>query len=768
MLRRILQLSTTVFVLSFLSMLLPSCNEEEKNVTRLVAVTEGDVAVDWEGGFCRFLYEIENPTPTGVVSPTTEAEWITDLDYLSNYGEIIITVAENPDRESRKAAVQVEYEGQSVSFNVVQAGKDEMGNSHLKIEIDSIRTTSVHVTVTPADNSLTYLVLSSDMASMAGFDDDDVLFDDAMSYYQDMADYYNQSLQDVLASYLLTGQYDDTFSDLEPNTEYCVFAFGVSVDGSERLTPIARASVTTKQIEGVSVSFSFDINTRLSNSGTGAVSEITIKPSDTEVKYWYAHLTQTDYDIYGQSMPEAVEGYLRWALNYYYYSGMSYEDIYNAFSCSGNVSPEYTLDCNYRYWIAAFAWDEECNITSDIAWEEYRAPGIESDNKITISMTETTSTSVVFDVSTTNDDPYVMLCEPLYRVEGMDDEYLMWSLVDYYDFTGAIFHGGMTGVTYSDLEPSTDYVILAFGYDGGSWSTGLTRCDFTTKDPGNAADVTFDISILNLKPTRVDISVVPSDPGVYYYYDLFPGDWTEDDVREHFESELESQLTSGSVSSAQEYWQYTATLIGNDYWTYSVVSGNSYVVGIVVPDMETGTVATTQVSEPFTVPEPVVSDEQCIMDCTKYYDGDELYAYDPVAYQSLQGKALLIPKPVLTEGVAHYYYTIVPWNDVYDDESKYTDEGFIRQLTGGLGQVDLENGRWSCQYDKEYFLMSVAEDANGNYGKLYRHRFILTKDGASPIDEIVGTSAGQAVRTVEVGDAGLAPVAENVRAGVRR
>ena len=101
MLRRILQLSTTVFVLSFLSMLLPSCNEEEKNVTRLVAVTEGDVAVDWEGGFCRFLYEIENPTPTGVVSPTTEAEWITDLDYLSNYGEIIITVAENPDRESR-------------------------------------------------------------------------------------------------------------------------------------------------------------------------------------------------------------------------------------------------------------------------------------------------------------------------------------------------------------------------------------------------------------------------------------------------------------------------------------------------------------------------------------------------------------------------------------------------------------------------------------------------------------------------------------------
>lgn len=758
----------TVFMLLFLSAVLPSCNEKEEIATKLVAVTEGDVTVGWEGGTCRFLYEIENPTPAGVVNPTTEAEWITDFDYLSDYGEIIIVVAENPDHESRTAAVKVEYEGQSLSFNVVQAGKDEMGNSHLKIEIDSVRTTSVHVTVTPADNSLTYLVLSSDMASMAGFEDDDVLFEDAMSYYQDMADYYNQSLEDVLASYLLTGPYDDTFSDLEPNTEYCVFAFGVSVDGSEMLTPIARASVTTKQIDGVSVSFTFDINTRLKSSGTGALSEISIKPSDTEVKYWYAHLTQTDYDIYGQSMPEAVEGYLRWTLNYYYYSGMTYEDIYNAFSCSGNVNPEYTLDCNYRYWIAAFAWDEECNITSDIAWEEYRAPGIESDNKITISMTETTSTSVVFDVSTTNDDPYVMLCEPLYRVEGMDDEYLMWSLVDYYDFTEAIFNGGLTGVTYSDLEPSTDYVILAFGYDGGSWSTGLTRYDFTTKDPGDAADVTFDVSILNLKPTSVDISVVPSDPGVYYYYDLFPGDWTEDDVRKHFESDMESQLASGSVSSPQEYWEYTATLIGNDYWTYSVVSGNSYVVGIVVPDMETGTVATTQVSEPFTVPEPVMSDEECIMDCTKYYDGDELYAYDPVAYQSLQGKALLIPKPVLTEGVAHYYYTIVPWNDVYDDESKYTDEGFIRQLTGGLGQVDLENGQWSCQYDKEYFLMSVAEDANGNYGKLYRHRFILTKDGASPIDEIVGTSAGQAVRTVEVGDAGLAPVAENVRAGVRR
>ena len=768
MTRKILQLSTTVFLLSLLFTALPSCNKVEEAAVKLVAVTEGDVTVGWEGGTCSFLYNIENPTPTGIVNPTTEAEWITDFDYHSTFGEIKMTVAENPDAESRTAAVSVEYEGQSVSFNVVQAGKDEMGNSHLKIEIDSIRTTSVHVTVTPADNSLTYLVLSSDMASMAGFEDDDVLFEDAMSYYQNMADSYNQSLQDVLASYLLTGQYDDTFSGLEPNTEYCVFAFGVSADGTERLTPIARASVTTKQIEDVSVSFTFDINASLSTSGTGAVSEITIKPSDTEVKYWYAHLTQTDYDIYGKSMPEAVEGYLRWTLNYYYYSGMTYEDIYNTFSCSGITNPEYTLDCNYRYWIAAFAWDQDCNITSEIAWEEYRAPGVVSDNEITIDVTEITNTAVTFDISTTNDDPYVMLCEPLYRVDGMDDEYLMWSLVDYYDFTGAIFNGGMTGVTYSDLEPSTDYVLLAFGYDGGSWSTGLTRYDFTTKEPGSATDVTFDITISNLKPTSVDISVVPSDPSVYYYYDLFPGDWTEDDVREHFESDMESQLAGGSVSSPQEYWEYTATLIGNDAWTYSVVSGNSYVVGIVVPDMEAGTVATTQVSEPFTVPEPVVSDVQCIMDCSKYYDGDELYAYDALAYQSLQGKALLIPKPLLSEGVVHYYYTIVPWNDVYDDESKYTDEGFIRQLTGGLGQVDLENGRWSCQYDKEYFLMSVAEDANGNYGKLYRHRFILTKDGASPIDEIVGTSAGQAVRTVEVGDAGLAPVAENVRAGVRR
>lgn len=287
---------------------LSSCEKpEEKNgQPALIAKTEGDVQASWEGGQYAFRYEVENPTATGQIIPSTLSEWITDF-FTGVYGEITFTVAENPAESPRTASVTVEYEDQSLEFNVVQAGKDEMGNSYLKIDIDSLTTSSMHVTVTPADADLTYLVLSSDMESMAGFEDDALLFEDAMSYYQSMADMYGTTLQNYLSSFIITGEYDDTFSDLEPDTEYCVFAFGVSVDGSEMLTPIARGSARTKAVESVDVTFDITVNTGYTDAGSTA--DIVINPSDTNVKYWYLLLGQMEYDIYGAAMPDAAAGW---------------------------------------------------------------------------------------------------------------------------------------------------------------------------------------------------------------------------------------------------------------------------------------------------------------------------------------------------------------------------------------------------------------------------------------------------------------------------
>lgn len=236
-----IQFSTVMIMLS-LALAVTSCEkpEEATKQPELVAVTEGNVAVPWEGGNFKVQYEINNPTATGEVIPATEAEWISGF-FTGTYGEVSFTVAENSEEASRTATITLEYEGQSLDFTVLQARvRMRWATVISRIDIDSLTTYSMHVSVTPSDESMTYLVLSSDMESMAGFEDDNVLFEDAMNYYRSMAEMYGTTLEEYLASFLITGVYDDTFSDLEADTEYCVFVFGVSADGSELLTPIAR------------------------------------------------------------------------------------------------------------------------------------------------------------------------------------------------------------------------------------------------------------------------------------------------------------------------------------------------------------------------------------------------------------------------------------------------------------------------------------------------------------------------------------------------
>lgn len=735
-----LQLPTVLIVLLLAAV--SSCEkpEEKTEQPEFAAVTEGDISVPWEGGKFKIQYEISNPTATGEVIPGTGAEWISDF-FTGNYGEVSFTVAENPGEASRTATVNLEYEGLSLDFTILQAGKDEMGNSYFKIDIDSLTTYSMHVSVTPSDGSMTYLVLSSDMESMAGFEDDNVLFEDAMNYYKSMADMYGTTLEDYLASFLIAGVYDDTFSNLEADTEYCVFVFGVSPDGAELLTPIARASARTKAVESVDVSFDITVDTEYTGTGKGSMAEIVISPSDTEVKYYYLILGQMEYDLYGAAMPDAVEGYLDYLLNYWKYSGYTPDMIYDLYSVKGRLEFEEELEPKSNYWIGVFAWDEDCNITSEIAWEAFQAPGLESDNTITLEVTDITSTSAKFVTSVTNDDPYWVGIQPAATIAGWDDEYLMWAIVDYYDVASEVVTGNKERI-FDGLNPDTEYVAIAFGFDGGSWTTGLSRVDFKTSAAGDPSQCTFEFRIDNLKSRSVDITVLPSDQSVSYHWDLFEADMTEDEIRQMFQENIDYQMEMGWVSSALEYWQYTVVR-GNDAYSWTSLTPNSsYKVMAVAIDMTTGDYATDFFFETFTTPEAVLSDAAVDLD-VKYYDGDELYEFDPGMYTAFRGKAYADVHASVSGPAAHYYYTVFSYSEGYEDPEVFSDEDVIYNLVDlQKGQVDRASAQWILDWDKEYILIGIAVDADGNYGTSFRQRFTPVRDGSSPIEEIVQGTQG--------------------------
>lgn len=727
-----------IFVMSLLSVVLAlSCNKDEEklNEVSFLPVTEGEISASWSGGTYIFEYEIENPTQTGVVTPSCEAEWLSDWR-TGVYGKVSFTVAENPSESERTATVRLDYEDKYLEFTVRQQGKSIEGNSYFQIEFNNVTTTSFDAKVTPSDITMQYVVLSSKAEDMVGFEDDELLFEDAISYYRSIAQNYGMSLAAAVEQFLVSDVYEGTISNLDIATEYCLFVIGLSVSGdeAEMLAPIARGYVTTKSVDRVDVEFDIQIDAQYTG-GTASKADVVITPDNTEVKYYAALLTQTDYDIFGKAMPDVAEGYLRNFLNGLIYQyNWTLKDIYDMYALNGVYRQSYDVKPKYNYWMTAFAVDEAMNIASDVAYEEFQAPGIDSDNQITLKVQDVTATTASVDVSVTNNDPYVVLVMEAWTVQGMDDEYLMWSVVDYYDLASAVITGSVTGVLFENLAPGTEHVALAFGYDGGSYTTGLSRVDFVTENPGSGSDCEFEFNVTNLRSRSVDVEVVPSDPSVNYYWELRPADETEEDVRQMYEESIAAQIAAGQVSDAAEYWAYTAIYRGTDRYSWTLQPGEEFVVMAVVPDMTTGEIVAVRLSEPYTAPN-IVSDVTCTLDLSKFYDGDALHEADPGNYgTTVTGKALLDVSAELTGNVAHWYHYIVAWDESYND---FTDNQLIDNLLY-FNNVDGQNDQWLCTWDKEYFAIAVAEDTDGEYGVVSRQRFSMSKEDASPVDELIG------------------------------
>lgn len=92
-------------------------NEDQES---LLTFENTVVEVMSDGGDFKMKYFIENPLEGLVPAASSAAEWITSC--TAGNGEIAFTVARNDSEESRKADIDVEYDGKSYSFEVSQQG----------------------------------------------------------------------------------------------------------------------------------------------------------------------------------------------------------------------------------------------------------------------------------------------------------------------------------------------------------------------------------------------------------------------------------------------------------------------------------------------------------------------------------------------------------------------------------------------------------------------------------------------------------------------
>lgn len=482
------------------SLLLPSCKPEEPTTPPTLKLSQTEISVPASGGAVSLDYSLDNAVEGSVISvePVSEVDWITDID-LSVADKISFNVAANEAEESREAEFTVSYPGllEEVSFTVIQQASEPVP-APFEIIVKDVQTSSITFDIIALDKEMDYIFFISPAEYVANFPDDDGLFNDDMEYFD------QQGI--ALENEVMRGdQLDYVHSPVLPETEFTCYAYGVDVATKTRLTDIVRVNVTSGEIQMIDVSL--DVNLEIS----GAAVTMSVDPGSYED--WYYMNIIEGLDPEQVDMVQACYQFFYEDIALYVGLGMDPETILLVSCSQGETSETFNLEPEKEYVAIAFAVDGTPQLCSAPFYEVFQTEKVEpSDNIITMTTTDVTAHTATLNITTTNNDSYVWVQTDPVSFEGYTDEEILQMIIDYYPIY-EVYTGDRTEYL-SGLNADTGYMILAFGYSGGTVTTPLFKHIFTTPEEVTS-DVAFEVKYDKWYSIEEVAELMPDEYGFY-------------------------------------------------------------------------------------------------------------------------------------------------------------------------------------------------------------------------------------------------------------
>lgn len=226
------------------------------------------IEVGAAGGSAEVTYTLNNAGTNPKISGTSDQDWITDIQAAG--GKVTMSVAANTETADRTAKVTLTYSDDeknaaSAELTVTQGAKAE---EKFTITIPGESgSTWIPFEIQPKDQSAQYFLNIRPAEEMEGFVSDEALFNSDMSTYQQLADQYGMSLNDVLVATnaLVSGPMEDyQFTKLSPSTEYCIYCYGV--ENGKLVAPVSKVNAATTAAAPVDNQITIDVTNKIASS----------------------------------------------------------------------------------------------------------------------------------------------------------------------------------------------------------------------------------------------------------------------------------------------------------------------------------------------------------------------------------------------------------------------------------------------------------------------------------------------------------------------
>lgn len=135
---------------------------------------------------------------------------------------------------------------------------------------------------------------------------------------------------------------------------------------------------------------------------------------------------------------------------------------------------------------------------------------------------------------------------------------------------------GMQNKPYTALVPNTEYVFFVYGLDlDGNATTAVSYYEFKTLEPKLDETVTFNITPTEIKSTYFIFDIEPSNPDIFYFFDIMPAYEYEDqcandpaNIPSFVKTFITSLKTENDTFKAMSWAEFVTYLTKRGKYTY--------------------------------------------------------------------------------------------------------------------------------------------------------------------------------------------------------
>ena len=275
---------------------------------------------------------------------------------------------------------------------------------------------------------------------------------------------------------------------------------------------------------------------------------------------------------------------------------------------------------------------------------------------------------------------------------------------------------GTQTISYESLKANTSYIFYVFAVDP---STAFTATEIVTETVStmnvNESGMTITISVKNIYATTADVY------------------WTASDEKGKFARSVFTKADFNALGANDD--EKLATILAN-YDFYQAVGYTDMNLTGLQPNTEyvafayglEGSTPNTRIfTTEFKTKSNTPGQSNISMSWDTHYNMADIATVDAEHWGEYEGRDDRALLPIKISGVKEsdkVYFMIVTWPlDYYSKDAEW-----LRDVTQAKNLMNLyESYNFVAEYERNYSVIAVAEDENGNYGTLYKGSFYLYK-----------------------------------------